>query len=62
MEEEEREEEEEDNESLSGESAKNSFRSTALPKPNISNGIHRLFKGFKNFSQMFGKFQQHKFR
>ncbi|XP_014498270.1 CRIB domain-containing protein RIC4 isoform X2 [Vigna radiata var. radiata] len=24
-----------------------------LPKPNLSNGFNRLFKGFKNFSQLF---------
>ncbi|CAN6722456.1 unnamed protein product [Malus baccata var. baccata] len=49
------EEEEDEEDSLSGESMKNLFRSLALPKPNISTGIHRLVKGFKNFSQQFGK-------
>ncbi|KAB2621289.1 GDT1-like protein 4 [Pyrus ussuriensis x Pyrus communis] len=47
------EEEEDEEDSLSGEGMKNSFRSLALPKPNISTGIHRLVKGFKNFSQQF---------
>ncbi|TQD94177.1 hypothetical protein C1H46_020225 [Malus baccata] len=47
------EEEEDEEDSLTGESMKNSFRSLALPKPNISTGIHRLVKGFKNFSQQF---------
>ncbi|XP_015875778.2 CRIB domain-containing protein RIC4 isoform X2 [Ziziphus jujuba] len=51
----EEEEVDDDNESLSGESMKNSFRSMGLPKPNISNGINKLFKGFKNISQMFEK-------
>ncbi|XP_062005130.1 CRIB domain-containing protein RIC4 [Rosa rugosa] len=50
----EEEEEEEEGDSLSsGENMKNSFRSLALSKPNISVGIHRLSKGFKNFSQLF---------
>ncbi|RXH91038.1 hypothetical protein DVH24_020061 [Malus domestica] len=49
------EEEEDEEDSLSGESMKNSFRSLALPKQYISTGIHRLVKGFKNFSQQFGK-------
>ena len=44
-----------DDGSLSGESTKSSFRSLNLPKPNIATGINRLFKGFKNFSQIFGK-------
>ncbi|XP_062084158.1 CRIB domain-containing protein RIC4 isoform X2 [Humulus lupulus] len=43
-------EDDDDDESLSGESTKNSFRSL---KPNISTGINRLFKGFKNISQIF---------
>ncbi|PON55173.1 CRIB domain containing protein [Trema orientale] len=47
------EDEDDDDESLSGESTKSSFRSLNLPKPNISTGINRLFKGFKNFSQIF---------
>ncbi|XP_028946054.1 CRIB domain-containing protein RIC4 isoform X1 [Malus domestica] len=51
------EEEEDEADRLSGESMKNSFRSLALPKPNISTGVHRLFKGFKNFSQLFGRFE-----
>ena len=51
------EEDDDDEESLSGESIKNSFRSLSLRKPNISTGIHRLFKGFKNFSQYFGTSQ-----
>ncbi|GLT55497.1 hypothetical protein SLA2020_286140 [Shorea laevis] len=45
--------EEDDLESLSGESMKNSFRFMVAPKPNITTGFHRLFKGFKNFSQLF---------
>uniref|UniRef100_A0A803R434 CRIB domain-containing protein n=1 Tax=Cannabis sativa TaxID=3483 RepID=A0A803R434_CANSA len=46
------ENDEDDDESLSsgGESTKSSFRSL---KPNISTGINRLFKGFKNISQIF---------
>ncbi|XP_030503785.2 CRIB domain-containing protein RIC4 [Cannabis sativa] len=46
------EDDEDDDESLSsgGESTKSSFRSL---KPNISTGINRLFKGFKNISQIF---------
>ncbi|EXC29933.1 hypothetical protein L484_015126 [Morus notabilis] len=47
------EEDDDDEESLSGESTKSSFRSLSLRKPNISTGINRLFKGFKNFSQFF---------
>ncbi|XP_050384285.1 CRIB domain-containing protein RIC4 [Argentina anserina] len=48
------EDEEEERDSLSsGENMKNSFRSLTLSKPNISIGIHRLFKGFKTVSQMF---------
>ncbi|XP_048424479.1 CRIB domain-containing protein RIC4-like [Pyrus x bretschneideri] len=47
------EEEEDEEDRISGESMKNTFRSLALPKPNISTGVHRLFKGFKNFSQLF---------
>ncbi|XP_022933781.1 CRIB domain-containing protein RIC4 [Cucurbita moschata] len=35
------------------ESLKNSQRFTALAKPNIGVGFHRLYKGFKNFSQLF---------
>ncbi|KAM5561892.1 CRIB domain-containing protein RIC4 [Rosa sericea] len=50
----EEEEEEEEGDGLSsGENMKNSFRSLALSKPNISIGIHRLSKGFKTFSQLF---------
>ncbi|KAL5769680.1 hypothetical protein ACOSP7_013834 [Xanthoceras sorbifolium] len=47
---------EDDEESLSShdaESMKNSLRLHAIPKPDISNGFNRLFKGFKNFSQLF---------
>ncbi|KAM7263072.1 hypothetical protein ACFE04_000755 [Oxalis oulophora] len=35
------------------ESMKNSLRFLPLSKPDISNGIHRLVKGFKSFSQLF---------
>ncbi|KAL0559035.1 hypothetical protein IC582_003624 [Cucumis melo] len=35
------------------ESLKNSQRFTALAKPNIGVGFHRLYKGFKNISQLF---------
>lgn len=38
------------------ESLKNSQRFTALAKPNIGVGFHRLYKGFKNISQLFGEF------
>lgn len=31
------------------------MRSLSLRKTNISTGIHRMFKGFKNISHMFGK-------
>ncbi|KAK3229482.1 hypothetical protein Dsin_001363 [Dipteronia sinensis] len=48
---------EDDEESLSSsthdESMKNSFRFLAIPKPDISNGFNRLFKGFKTISQLF---------
>jgi len=45
----------EDSETLSGENMKNSLRLLdVVPKPNLSNGFNRLFKGFKNFSQLFG--------
>ncbi|KAI4342877.1 hypothetical protein MLD38_027443 [Melastoma candidum] len=40
-------------ECLSDESVKNSFAAVPVPKPNISAGIHRLYKGMKNFSHMF---------
>ncbi|XP_031737739.1 CRIB domain-containing protein RIC4 isoform X2 [Cucumis sativus] len=40
-------------ESLLEESLKNSQRFTALAKPNIGVGFHRLYKGFKNISQLF---------
>ncbi|KAL5058621.1 hypothetical protein RYX36_030225 [Vicia faba] len=45
--------EEEDSEILSGESMKNSLRVLldVVPKPNLS--FNKLFKGFKNFSQLF---------
>ncbi|KAH7521465.1 hypothetical protein FEM48_Zijuj07G0036500 [Ziziphus jujuba var. spinosa] len=33
---------------------KNSFSFLALPKPNISNGMHRLIRSIKSFSQLFG--------
>ncbi|KAJ7973625.1 CRIB domain containing protein [Quillaja saponaria] len=46
-------EEDEDTESLSGEGMKNSLKFLVIPKSNISTGFHRLFKGFKNFSQLF---------
>lgn len=46
--------EEDDLESLSGDSMKSSFRFLVSPKPNITTGFHKLFKGFKNFSQLFG--------
>ncbi|KAK9997969.1 hypothetical protein SO802_017572 [Lithocarpus litseifolius] len=48
-----RSKEEDDLESLSGDSMKNSFRFLVSPKPNITTGFHKLFKGFKNFSQLF---------
>ncbi|XP_024627067.1 CRIB domain-containing protein RIC4 isoform X2 [Medicago truncatula] len=42
----------EDSEILSGESMKNSLRLLdVVPKPNLS--FNKLFKGFKNFSQLF---------
>ncbi|GMY13951.1 CRIB domain-containing protein RIC4-like [Fagus crenata] len=44
---------EDDLESLSGESMRSSFRLLGSPKPQTTTGIHRLFKGFKNFSQLF---------
>ncbi|CAL0303305.1 unnamed protein product [Lupinus luteus] len=41
-------------ESLDGESMKNLLRFLdVVPKPNISNGFQRIFKGFKNFSRLF---------
>ncbi|CAK9327831.1 unnamed protein product [Citrullus colocynthis] len=40
-------------ETLLEESLKNSQRFTALAKPNIGVGFHRLYKGFKNISQLF---------
>ncbi|KAJ1443558.1 CRIB domain [Sesbania bispinosa] len=44
----------EDSEILSGEGMKNSLRFLdVVPKPNLSTGFNRLFKGFKNFSQLF---------
>ncbi|XP_061357392.1 CRIB domain-containing protein RIC4 [Gastrolobium bilobum] len=43
-----------DPENLSGESMKNSLRLLDIvPKPNLSTSFNRLFKGFKNFSQLF---------
>lgn len=45
----------EDSETLSGESMKNSLRLLdVVPKPNLS--FNKLFKGFKNFSQLFGEY------
>ncbi|MCH85127.1 CRIB domain-containing protein RIC4-like, partial [Trifolium medium] len=42
----------EDSDNLSGESMKNSLRLLdVVPKPNLS--FNKLFKGFKNFSQLF---------
>ncbi|XP_030529341.1 CRIB domain-containing protein RIC4 isoform X2 [Rhodamnia argentea] len=41
--------------SLPDESANGSFSLMALSKPNISTGIHRLFKGFRSFSHLFDK-------
>lgn len=49
----------EDSEILSGESEsmKNSMKLLdVVPKPNLSIGFNRLFKGFKNFSQLFGEY------
>ncbi|WJX82854.1 CRIB domain-containing protein [Trifolium repens] len=44
----------EDSDNLSGESEKNSLRLLdVVPKPNLS--FNKLFKGFKNFSQLFGE-------
>ncbi|KAK7394668.1 hypothetical protein VNO78_15203 [Psophocarpus tetragonolobus] len=46
----------EDSEILSGENMKNSLGLLdVVPKPNLSNGFNRLFKGFKNFSQLFAE-------
>lgn len=43
----------EDSEIVSGESMKNSLRLLdVVPKPSFN----RLFKGFKNFSQLFGEY------
>ncbi|KAL3725666.1 hypothetical protein ACJRO7_030664 [Eucalyptus globulus] len=39
--------------SFSDESMKSSFNLMALPKPNISTGIQRLFKGFRSVSHLF---------
>ncbi|KAL2941512.1 CRIB domain-containing protein RIC4 [Bienertia sinuspersici] len=46
-------EEEDDDESLSGESMKNSSKHSALLRPNLSTGVNRLVKGFKSLSQLF---------
>ncbi|KAG6647453.1 CRIB domain-containing protein RIC4 [Carya illinoinensis] len=46
-----RSKEEDDLESLSGES--NSVGFLVNQKPNITTGFNKLFKGFKNFSQLF---------
>ncbi|XP_045793641.1 CRIB domain-containing protein RIC4-like [Trifolium pratense] len=44
----------EDSDDLSGESMKNSLRLLdVVPKPNMS--FNKLFKGFKNLSQLFGE-------
>lgn len=40
---------------LSGEEMKNSLGFLPIQKPNISSGLHRLMKGFKSFSQIFGE-------
>ena len=49
----------EDSEILSGESMKNSLRFLDnVPKPNVSTGFNRLFKGFKNISQLFGEYRR----
>lgn len=40
---------------LSGEEMKNSLGSLPIQKANISSGLHRLMKGFKSFSQIFGE-------
>ncbi|KAI4302045.1 hypothetical protein L6164_035264 [Bauhinia variegata] len=46
----------EESANLSGESMKNSLRFHDIPKSsNISTGINKLFKGFKNLSQLFGE-------
>uniref|UniRef100_A0A6N2L8C8 GDT1 family protein n=1 Tax=Salix viminalis TaxID=40686 RepID=A0A6N2L8C8_SALVM len=45
--------EEDEESSSSTESTKNSLKFLALSKPNISIGLHRLVKGFKNFPQLF---------
>ncbi|KAB5529765.1 hypothetical protein DKX38_019846 [Salix brachista] len=45
--------EEDEESSSSTESMKNSLKFLALSKPNISTGLHRLVKGFKNFPQLF---------
>ncbi|KAL7235369.1 hypothetical protein ACSBR1_018798 [Camellia fascicularis] len=47
--------EEREESSSSGLKMRNSWGFLAAPKPNISTGIHRLVKTFKNFSQLFGK-------
>ncbi|KAK9735816.1 hypothetical protein RND81_04G230200 [Saponaria officinalis] len=46
-------EDDEDDESLSGESVKQSSRFLTLPRPNLSTGVNRLVKGFKSLSQLF---------
>lgn len=40
---------------LSGGKMKNSLGFLPVPKSNISAGFHRLIKGFKNFSHLFGE-------
>jgi hypothetical protein len=45
----------EEADNLSGESMKNSLRLLdVVPKPNLS--FNKLFKGFKNLSQLFGEY------
>ncbi|KAI8003794.1 Paired amphipathic helix protein Sin3-like 4 [Camellia lanceoleosa] len=46
--------EEREESSSSGLKMRNSWGFLAAPKPNISIGIYRLVKTFKNFSQLFG--------
>ncbi|XVF41536.1 hypothetical protein PTKIN_Ptkin01aG0287200 [Pterospermum kingtungense] len=45
--------EEDEESSSSDQSMKYSLKFLPLPKPDISTGLHRLFKGFKTFSQLF---------
>ncbi|PSS35917.1 CRIB domain-containing protein [Actinidia chinensis var. chinensis] len=41
------------NSSVEAEKMKSSWGFLAVPKPNISNGVHRLVKSFKSVSQLF---------